>query len=45
MTDEQLVQMIMDGAEIIYGKDNARYELNKEKFTTLPKEGNMHCYD
>ena len=35
MTDEQLVQMIIDGAELSYGKDSERYELNKDKFTTL----------
>ena len=45
MTDEQLVQMIIDGAELIYGKDSERYELNKNKFTALLEEGGMHYYD
>ena len=45
MTDEQLVQMIIDGAELIYGKDSERYELNKNKFTTLLEEGSFHYSD
>ena len=45
MTDEKLALMVIDCAEIIYGKDSERYELNKEKFTTLLEEGDMHCYD
>ena len=45
ITDEQLAQMVIDCAEIIYGKDSERYELNKDKFTTLLEEGGMHCYD
>ena len=45
MTDEQLVQMIIDGAELIYGKDSERYELNEDKFTTLLEEGSFHYSD
>ncbi len=45
MTDEKLAQMVIDCAEIIYGKDSKRYELNKDKFTTLLEEGGMHYYD
>lgn len=45
MTDEQLVQMIIDGAELLYGKDSERYELNKDKFTTLLEEGSFHYSD
>lgn len=45
MTDEKLTQMIIDCAELIYGKDNNRYKLNKHKFTTLLKEGSMHYYN
>ena len=29
MTDEKLAQMVIDCAELIYGKDSERYELNK----------------
>lgn len=45
MTDEQLTQMVIDCAELVYGKDSERYKLNKDKFTTLLKEGDMNCYD
>ena len=45
ITDEQLAQMVIDCAEIIYGKDSERYELNKDKFTTLLEEGGMNYYD
>ena len=45
MNEEQLVQMILDGAELLYGKDSERYELNKNKFTALLEEGGMHYYD
>lgn len=45
LTDEQLTQMVIDCAELVYGKDSERYKLNKDKFTTLLKEGNMNCYD
>ena len=31
--------------KIIYGKDSERYELNKDKFTTLLEEGGMNYYD
>ena len=45
MTDEKLTQMIIDCAELLYGKDSERYELNKDKFTALLEEGGMHYYD
>ena len=45
MTDEKLTQMIIDCAELIYGKDSSRYKLNKDKFTTLLEDGGMHYYD
>ena len=45
MTDEKLAQMVIDCAELIYGKDSERYELNKDKFTALLEEGGMHYYD
>ena len=45
MTDEKMAQMVIDCAEVIFGKDTERYELNKEKFTTLYEEGGMQWYD
>ena len=45
ITDEQLAQMVIDCAEIIYGKDSEHYELNKDKFTTLLEEGGTNYYD
>ncbi|WP_317327405.1 hypothetical protein [Turicibacter sanguinis] len=45
MTDKDLVQMIIDCSELIYGKDSKRYELNKDKFTTLLEEGNFNYSD
>ena len=45
MTDEKLAQMIIDCAELIYGKDTPRYNLNKDKYLTLLKDGDMNYYD
>lgn len=42
MTDKKLTQMVIDCAELIYGKDSERYKLNRDKFTTLLEEGGMH---
>ena len=35
MTDKDLVQMIIDCSELIYGKDSERYELNKNKWMDM----------
>lgn len=45
MTDEKLAEMIIDCAELIYGKDTPRYNLNKDKYLTLLKDGDMNYYD
>ena len=38
ITDEELVYIVIDCAEKIFGKDSDRYELNKQKFMNLIEE-------
>ena len=38
LTEEEIYYILIDAAEIVFGKDSERYELNKEKFMAMIEE-------
>ena len=38
LTEEEKYYILIDAAEIVFGKESERYELNKEKFMTMIEE-------